>query len=68
MLSQNLFSCAASISVLAGRVSAAQWAFLQLLQDTLLDQARQARQLEERLPLPTPDTCRIIRLPDKNAI
>lgn len=49
MLSQDLFSCAVSIDVLAGQVTAEHWAYLQLLQRNLLAHAEQARHLEQEL-------------------
>ena len=66
MLSQDLFSCAVSIDVLAGQVTAEHWAYLQLLQRNLLAHAEQARQMENNLLPPTPDTCRVIRRPATN--
>lgn len=68
MLSQDLFSCAVSIDVLAGQVSEEQRAFLRMLQENLRAHAAQARQMENNLLPPTPDTCRVIRRPATNNV
>ncbi|MBM6835296.1 hypothetical protein [Desulfovibrio piger] len=68
MLSQDIESCAVSIDVLAGQVTAEHWAYLQLLQRNLLAHAEQARQMENNLLPPTPDTCRVIRRPATNNV
>lgn len=68
MLSQDIESCAASIDGLAGQVSEEQRAFLRMLQANLRAHAAQARQMENNLLPPTPDTCRVIRRPVTNNV
>lgn len=68
MLSQDIESCAVSIDVLAGQVSEEQQAFLRMLQENLRAHAEQARQMENNLLPPTPDTCRVIRRPATNNV
>ncbi|WP_462399708.1 hypothetical protein [Desulfovibrio piger] len=68
MLSQDIESCAVSLGVLAGQVSEEHWAFLRILQENLQAHAAQARQMENNLLPPTPDTCRVIRRPATNNV